>query len=133
MTSDIEKWEGLNTSARGKSIFNIGLKRIKWSQCLARIPALPLTSLMLCVLLLYMIGETYNLKSISNDRFLRNFFMAMLFTLRVFARKLRENCRRNISFHNSFSLNRGLTFNKPTLYLLDHGYFKLSTQGSITS
>ena len=41
---------------------------------------------MLCALILYMSGETYSLKSTPNDRFLSNFFMAILFTLRVLAR-----------------------------------------------
>ena len=64
-----------------------------------RITSYPPTSLILCGLILYMSGGTYNLTLIPKDRFLRNFFMAVLFTLRVFARNsLRGNCRRNIFF-----------------------------------
>ena len=48
-----------------------------------------LTSLMLCVLILYISGGTYSLKTTPND-------MAELYTLRVFARNLlRGNHRRN--------------------------------------
>ena len=48
-------------------------------------------------LILYMSGGTYSLKSTPNDRFLRSFYMTILFTLRVFAwNLLRESCRRNI-------------------------------------
>ena len=61
-----------------------------------------LTPLMLCALILYVSGQTYSLTSTPNDRFLRNFFMAGLFHLRVFARNLlKASCRRNI-FHISF-------------------------------
>ena len=43
---------------------------------------------MLCVLILYISGGTYSLKSTPNDRFFEKLFMAILFTLRVFARNL---------------------------------------------
>ena len=70
-----------------------------------RITAWLLTPLILCALILYVNGETYCLTSTPNDRFLRNFFMAGLFTLRVFARNLlRGNRRRNI-FHISFLMS----------------------------
>ena len=46
-----------------------------------------LTPLTFCVLILCMCGGTYSLKSTSNDRFLRNFFMAILFGSRIFARR----------------------------------------------
>ena len=50
-------------------------------------------------LILYMNGGTYNLTSTQNDDFLRNLFMAGLFTPRVFERNLlRENSRRYIFF-----------------------------------
>ena len=63
-----------------------------------RITAQLLTLLMLCALILYVSGGTYSLTSTPNDRFLRNLFMARLFTLRVFARNLlRGSRRRNIS------------------------------------
>ena len=57
---------------------------------------------MLCALILYVSGGTYSLTSTLIDRFLSNFFMAGLFTLRVFVRNLlRGNRRRNI-FHILF-------------------------------
>ena len=43
---------------------------------------------MLCVLILYISGGTYSLKSAPNDRFFEKLFMAILFSLRVFARNL---------------------------------------------
>ena len=47
------------------------------------------TTHVVCVnFILYMSGGTYSLTSTLNDRFLRNFFMAGLFTLGVFARNL---------------------------------------------
>ena len=58
-----------------------------------------LTSLMLCVLILYISGGTYSLKVDSERQIFEKLFMAILFTLRVFARKLlRGNRQRNI-FH----------------------------------
>ena len=57
-----------------------------------------LTTLMLCALILYMSGGTYTLKSTPNDRFLRKFFMAIIFTFRVFARNLLKDKRRKILF-----------------------------------
>ena len=64
-------------------------------------------------------------KSIPNDRFMRNFFMAILFALRLFARNLlRGSRRRNIFIFwywcLTWDLNLGLTSYKPTHYLLDH-------------
>ena len=49
-----------------------------------------LTPFMLRMLILYMSGGSYRrvLKSTSNDRFLRNFSLAILFTFRVFVRNL---------------------------------------------
>ena len=64
-----------------------------------------LTPLMLCVLILYISGGTYSLKSTPNAKFFKKLFMAILFTLRVFARNLlRENRRRN-SFRISFLMS----------------------------
>ena len=56
-----------------------------------------LTKLMLCVSILYIIGETYCLKTTPNDRFFFfKFSWQFLFTLGVFARNLlRGNRRRN--------------------------------------
>ena len=41
-----------------------------------------------CINFIYVSGGIYSSKSIPNDRFLRKFFMAGLFTFRVFARNL---------------------------------------------
>ena len=43
---------------------------------------------MLCVLILYVSGGTYSLKSAPNNRFFVKLNMAILFTFRVFARNL---------------------------------------------
>ena len=48
---------------------------------------------MLCALTLYVGGGIYSLMSTPNDSFLRNFFMAGLFTLRIFARNLLRGSR----------------------------------------
>ena len=81
---------------------------------------------MLYVLILYVSNWTYSLKSTTNDRFLRSFFMAILFALRVFVRNLLTGTRRrNILFIYSFwcltwALNQGVTSDKPTYYLLNY-------------
>ena len=82
---------------------------------------------MLCALILYVSGGTYSLTSTPNDRF----FMAVLYTLRIFARNLlRESRRRNIFlFYFIFDDWPGIRTqafgsNKPTHYLLDHGDFE---------
>ena len=85
-----------------------------------------LTPLMLCVLILYISGGTYSLKSTLNDRFFEKLFMAILFNLRAFARNLLRGNRRRNTFHISFwrlvwDSNPGFSSNKPTHYLLDHG------------
>ena len=78
--------------------------------------------LMLCVFILNISGRTYILKSTPNDRFYKKFFMAILFTIRVFARNLlRGNCRRNIFFSYFALIDHGPMSNKPTHYLLDYG------------
>ena len=64
-----------------------------------------------------------------NDRFFfRNFFMSILFNLRVFARNLRGNPRRNtfciLFWCLAWGSNPGFTYNKPTYYRLDYGDFK---------
>ena len=85
---------------------------------------------MLCVLILYILsGGTYSLKSTPNDRFfLEKLFMAILFTLRVFARNLLRGNRRRNTFRILFwclawDSNPGFLSSKPTNYLLDHGDF----------
>ena len=84
---------------------------------------------MLCVLILYISGGTYSLKSTPNDRFFVKLFMAILFTLRVLARNLLRGNRRRNTFRISFwclawDSNPDFSSNKPTHYLLDHGDFQ---------
>ena len=59
-----------------------------------------------------MSGGTYSLKSTPSDIFLRNFFRAALFTLRVFARSLMKENRRRNTFR-AWGSNPGSSFNKP--------------------
>ena len=81
-----------------------------------------------CSIILYMSGVTYSLTLTPNDRFLRKFFMAGLFTLRVFARNLlRGNRQRNI-FHISFLMTE-LGY-EPRLLRLDHGALVTSLYNS---
>ena len=57
----------------------------------------------------------------SNDRFLRNFFMVILFTLRVSARNLlRGSRRRNIFSYLMWGLNPCPISHKPTHFLPDY-------------
>ena len=67
-----------------------------------------------------------------NDRFLRNFFMTGLFTLRVFARNLLSgNRRRNIVF-SWFLLMPDLGYEPwPKHYLLEYGDFNKSLELNI--
>ena len=53
--------------------------------------------LSICVSILYISGGTYSLKSTPNEKFFEKLLMAILFILRVFARRnpLRRNRRRN--------------------------------------
>ena len=72
---------------------------------------------MLCVLILYI-----------SDRFFEKLFIAILFTLRVFARNLLRGNRRRNTFRISiwclaWGSNPGFSSNKPTHFLLDHGDF----------
>ena len=60
------------------------------------------TTHVVCVKFLYVSGGTYSLTSTPNDIFLRNFFMVVLFTLRVFANNLLRGSRRRNIFHISF-------------------------------
>ena len=72
--------------------------------------------------------DLHSLKSSPTASFWWNYFLAILFALRVFSRNLlRGSCRRNI-FIFSFCcliwcLNRGLASSKATHYLIDHGEF----------
>ena len=64
-----------------------------------RISTQLLASLMLCALILYVSGETYSLTATD---YLRNFFMAGLFTLKFFTGNLLRGSRRRNIFHISF-------------------------------
>ena len=82
---------------------------------------------MLCVLILYINGGIYSLKSTSERQiFLSKLLNWHLITLRVFARNLlRWNRRRNIFrilfWCLAWGPNPGFSSNKPKHYLLDHG------------
>ena len=77
---------------------------------------------MLCALILYVSGGTHSLKSIRTTKFLRNFFMVGLYTLRVFARNLlRGSHRRNIFSYFIFDdwlgiRTQAFASNKPTYW-----------------
>ena len=73
------------------------------------------------VLISFISGGTFGLKSIPNDIFVwRNFSWQFLFTLRVFTKNLlRGNLRWNIVSY----LNRRLTSSKPAHYLLDNAAY----------
>ena len=86
---------------------------------------------MLCVLILYISGGTYCLKSTLNDRFFKKLFIAILFTLRVFARNLLRGNRRRNTFDILFwclawGSIPGFTSNMATHYLLDYGDFNIN-------
>ena len=79
---------------------------------------------MLCVLISYISSGTYSLKATPNDRFFEKLFMAIFFTLRVFARNLpRGNHRRNtfciLLWCLAWGSNPGFTSNKLIHYLID--------------
>ena len=85
---------------------------------------------MLCVLILYISGNTYSLKSTPNDTLFEKLFMAILFTLRVFG--CWEEIAEEILFVFRFwclawGSNLGFSSNNPTHYLLDHGDFNIYT------
>ena len=87
---------------------------------------------MLCVLILYISGGTFSLKSTLNDKFLEKLFMTILFNLRVFAKNLVKGNRRRNTFRISFwflawDSYPGYSNNKLTHYLLDHGDFTSDT------
>ena len=86
------------------------------------------TLLMLSALVLYVSGGTYSLTSIPKDRFLRNFFIPGLFTLRVFARNLLRggSCRRNI-FHISFLMNDHMGYQLRVLISRHTTYYTTAT------
>ena len=57
---------------------------------------------MLCVLILYISGGNYSLKSTPKDRLFKKLFMATLFILRVFARNLPRGHRQRNIFRTLF-------------------------------
>ena len=78
----------------------------------------------------YVVCFLWSLKSTPNDRFFEKLFIAILFTLRAFARNLMRGNRQRNTFCISFwclawNLNPGFSSNKPTHYLLDYGDFSL--------
>ena len=66
---------------------------------------------MLRMLILYISGGTYSLKSTANDRYFEKLFMAILFTLRVFARNLLRGNRQHC-MNRAFPMSVGLKTNK---------------------
>ena len=78
------------------------------------------TAYFVCVNFIHKRRVTYSLKSTPNDRFFEKFSMAILFSLRPFARNLfiSSFCWK----HLTCGLNRGLTSNI-IYYLLDYGVF----------
>ena len=86
----------------------------------------PSVRITLCVLTLYISGGAYSLKSTPNIQIFDELFMAILFTLRVFARNLlRGSCRTNIFIFSywwlTWGLNSGPTSKKLTHCLLHYG------------
>ena len=86
--------------------------------------------LMLCVLILYISGGPYSLKSTLNDRFLRNFSWQFYYRSEFLPEICweEENRRRNtfriLFWCLAWDSNPAFLSNKPTHYLLDHGDFK---------
>ena len=72
---------------------------------------------MLCVLLLYMSGGTYSLKSTPNDRLFRIFYMTILFTLTIFAE--RQSPKKYL-----FCLTWGLNCSLNAFNVLSENYIK---------
>ena len=84
---------------------------------------------MLCALIFYVSGGTYSLTSTSNDRFLRNFFMAGLFICQKSAeRKSPKKYFSNFSFDDWPGIRtQAFTTNNWTHYLQDyHGDYPIA-------
>ena len=73
---------------------------------------------MLCVLILYISGGAYSLKSTPNDRF-EKLFMAILICWEEIAEEILFVFRLDV--WPGTRTNPGFSSNKPTHYLLDHG------------
>ena len=82
---------------------------------------------MFCVLILYISGGAYSLKSTPNDRFSEKLFMPIFYLLSEFLPDICcEKIVEEILFLFGFlclawGSNTGFSSNKPTPYLLDHG------------
>ena len=81
------------------------------------------------MLILYISGGTYSLKSTPNDRFFEKLFMAIFIDSQSFCQKSAE--RKSPKKYFSYLIwclawesNPGFSSNKSTHYLLDHGDFK---------
>ena len=85
-----------------------------------RITIYHLTPFILCVIILGMSARNYSLKLIPNDRFLRNFFLAILFYIQNFCYKSAQ--RNSLRWRRlAWPLNYDLTSNKPTHYQVEYG------------
>ena len=91
-----------------------------------------LTSLMLCVLILYISGGTESLNSTPNDSFFEKLFMAVLIYSQSFCQKSAERKSPKKYFLyfvrsdvKTWGSNPGFTSNKPRHYLLDYGDFNV--------
>ena len=80
---------------------------------------------MLCVLILYICGRTYSLKSTPKDRFFEKLFMAIYIYSQRFCQKSaeRKSPKNTFVFMSGLRLNPGFSSNKPTHYLLNPGDF----------
>ena len=83
---------------------------------------------MLCVLILYISGGTYSLKSTPNDSFWETFHGNFIYYKSFCQKSAERNRRKNTSriwfWCLTWGSNPGSSSNKPTHYLLDHGDFR---------
>ena len=94
-----------------------------------RITAQLLTQLMLCALILYVSGGTFNLTSTPNNKFFEELLHGSFICSQSSCQKSDERkCRRNVFFFFifRFDANPGFTSNKSTHYLLDYGDSNIS-------
>ena len=95
-----------------------------------RITAKLITPLLLCALIFYMSGGTYNLTSSTNRQIFGKPLYVRFIYSQSFCQKYSEgkSLKKYFFFYISllcltWDLNSGLTSNKPTQYLLDYGNF----------
>ena len=94
-------------------------------------PSVMITPLMLFVLILYISGGTYSLKSSPNDRFFWETFHGNFIYSQCYCQKSaeRKSPKKYFSYFVlmlcclAWNSNLGFLSNKPTHYLLDHGDF----------